>query len=105
VRLKKQMAEHGLALQLTEEAKDLLVEQGYDPTMGARPLRRAIQRLIEDPLADEVLKGTLAEGTTIVVDRDGEGMKLVTTGPEPEAVGATAGAGAPEPAATESDES
>jgi len=103
VRLKKQMAEHGLSLQLTEEAKDLLVEQGYDPTMGARPLRRAIQRLIEDPLADEVLKGTMPEGTTIVVDRDGETMKLeMVKGEEPEVVGATAaGTGAQEPPAQE----
>ena len=55
VRLQNQMKEHGLALRLTDEAKDLLVEQGYDPTMGARPLRRAIQRLIEDPLSDQLL--------------------------------------------------
>ena len=51
-----QMAERELQLELTEEAKDLLVEKGWDPSMGARPLRRAIQRYIEDPLADEVLK-------------------------------------------------
>jgi ATP-dependent Clp protease ATP-binding subunit ClpC len=96
VRLKKQMAEHGLSLQLTEEAKDLLVAEGYDPAMGARPLRRAIQRLIEDPLADQVLKGTLPEGTTIVVDRDDKAMKLVPTLPETppaEAVGAGASQG------------
>ncbi|MFN8124259.1 MAG: ATP-dependent Clp protease ATP-binding subunit [Thermoleophilia bacterium] len=105
VRLKKQMAEHGLSLQLTEEAKDLLVEQGYDPTMGARPLRRAIQRLIEDPLADEVLKGSMPEGTTIVVDRDGDTMKLeLTKGEEPEVVGATA-SGTGEPPAQEPAES
>ncbi len=52
-----------------EEAKELLVEKGYDPAMGARPLRRAIQRLIEDPLADFVLGRELSEGSTIVVDR------------------------------------
>ena len=59
VRLQNQMKEHGLALRLTDEAKELLVEQGYDPTMGARPLRRAIQRLIEDPLSDRLLSGRL----------------------------------------------
>ena len=91
MRLKEQMAEHGLALQLTEDAKDLLVAEGYDPAMGARPLRRAIQRLIEDPLADEVLKGNLPEGTVIVVDRDGEQMKLIPTLPEePTTVGVAA---------------
>jgi len=91
VRLKDQMADHGLALQLTEDAKDLLVSEGYDPAMGARPLRRAIQRLIEDPLADEVLKGSMPEGTVIVVDRDGEQMKLIPTLPEePTTVGVAA---------------
>jgi ATP-dependent Clp protease ATP-binding subunit ClpC len=95
VRLQTQMADHGLSLQLTDDAKDLLVEQGYDPAMGARPLRRAIQRLIEDPLADEVLGGRLPEGTSVLVDREGDEMKLTTTLPEvePEPVGAGAGAG------------
>ena len=54
-RLRVQMAEHEVTIELTEEAKELLVEKGYDPAMGARPLRRAIQRFIEDPLADFVL--------------------------------------------------
>ena len=54
-RLRVQMAEHEVTIELTDEAKDLLVEKGYDPAMGARPLRRAIQRFIEDPLADFVL--------------------------------------------------
>src|SRR5205823_14263998 len=48
-RVKEQMAIHEVAIELTDEAKELLVEKGYDPAMGARPLRRAIQRLIEDP--------------------------------------------------------
>src|SRR5439155_67088 len=50
-RVREQMATHEVAIELTDEAKELLVEKGYDPAMGARPLRRAIQRLIEDPLA------------------------------------------------------
>ena len=54
-RLEDQMGEHDAEIELTAEAKELLVEKGYDPTMGARPLRRAIQRFIEDPLADFVL--------------------------------------------------
>jgi ATP-dependent Clp protease ATP-binding subunit ClpC len=99
VRLQTQMKEHGLALRLTDEAKDLLVEQGYDPTMGARPLRRAIQRLIEDPLSDRLLAGGFPEGGSVVVDRDGEDMKLIVNEAEaqPEAVGATAGAPGEEP--------
>ena len=73
-RVRTQVAEHELQLELTEEAKDLLVEKGWDPAMGARPLRRAIQRYIEDPLADEVLRaGEITPGTTVLVDRDESG--------------------------------
>jgi ATP-dependent Clp protease ATP-binding subunit ClpC len=70
-RVRAQVAEHELQLELTEEAKDLLVDKGWDPAMGARPLRRAIQRYIEDPLADEVLRqGEIESGTTVLVERD-----------------------------------
>jgi ATP-dependent Clp protease ATP-binding subunit ClpC len=68
-RLRNQMVVHGATIELTDAAKELLVEEGHDPAMGARPLRRAIQRLIEDPLADFVLGRELNEGSTIVVDR------------------------------------
>jgi ATP-dependent Clp protease ATP-binding subunit ClpC len=68
-RLREQMVEHEAAIELTEPAKELLVDKGYDPAMGARPLRRAIQRFIEDPLADFVLGRTIKPGSTIVVDR------------------------------------
>jgi ATP-dependent Clp protease ATP-binding subunit ClpC len=71
-RLREQMALHEVTIELTEEAKELLVEQGYDPAMGARPLRRAIQRHIEDPLADFVLGRTLEPGSTILVGRKAE---------------------------------
>jgi ATP-dependent Clp protease ATP-binding subunit ClpC len=101
IRLQKQLADRGVALQLTDDAKDLLVEQGYDPTMGARPLRRAIQRLIEDRLADEVLGGNLAEGSTILVDRDGDEMRVSVREPEPEKVGAAAAPSGDEPLAEE----
>ncbi len=70
-RVRTQVAEHELQLELNEEAKDFLVEKGWDPAMGARPLRRAIQRFIEDPLADEVLKaGEIDSGSTVLVERD-----------------------------------
>jgi ATP-dependent Clp protease ATP-binding subunit ClpC len=72
VRLRDQMGEHEAAIELTQSAKELLVEKGYDPTMGARPLRRAIQRYIEDPLADFVLGRELEPGSTILVDRKNE---------------------------------
>ena len=71
-RLREQMALHEASIELTEDAKEMLVEKGYDPAMGARPLRRAIQRHIEDPLADFVLGAELTPGSTIMVDRKGE---------------------------------
>ncbi len=75
-RLREQMVAHEVAIELTDEAKELLVDKGYDPAMGARPLRRAIQRYIEDPLADFVLGRQLEPGSTILVGRtrneDGE---------------------------------
>ena len=98
IRLQKQLADRGVSLQLTDDAKDLLVEQGYDPTMGARPLRRAIQRLIEDRLADEVLGGNLPEGATILVDREADEMVFTVRESQPDVVGATAApAGGDEP--------
>jgi len=78
-RLREQMGTHDVAIELTDEAKDLLVEKGYDPAMGARPLRRAIQRFIEDPLADFVLGRELEPGSTILV-----GRKLHADDGEPE---------------------
>src|SRR5881296_3311683 len=71
-RLREQMGAHEVVIELTDDAKDLLVDKGYDPAMGARPLRRAIQRVIEDPLADFVLGRTLEPGSTILVARKGE---------------------------------
>lgn len=61
----KQLNEKGLGLEVTNEAKDILVQEGYDPMFGARPLRRAVQRLIENPLSEEILKGNLEPGKTI----------------------------------------
>jgi ATP-dependent Clp protease ATP-binding subunit ClpB len=72
-RLRTRLAERGLALELTEEAKEQLGEAGWDPSYGARPLKRAIQRLVENPLALRLLEGEFAEGDTVTVDaRDGE---------------------------------
>jgi len=73
LRIRESMAERELQLELSEPAKDMLVEKGWDPAMGARPLRRAIQRYIEDPLADFVLREKLAPGATVVVDSPPEG--------------------------------
>ena len=75
-RLEKQLQERGLRLELTESAKDLLMREGYDPVYGARPMRRAIQRLILDPLALKLLNAGFREGETIIVDADPGGQSL-----------------------------
>src|SRR5213078_776654 len=80
-RLREQMGTHEVTIELTDEAKDLLVEKGYDPAMGARPLRRAIQRYIEDPLADFVLGRSLEPGSTILVEREDEDTVDITVIP------------------------
>ena len=65
-----------LTLEVTDDAKELLVEQGYDPDNGARPLRRVIQNLIENELAEGLLAEKFHAGDTITVDRDGEELRL-----------------------------
>ena len=80
-RLREQMALHEATIDLTDEAKELLVDKGYDPTMGARPLRRAIQRYIEDPLADFVLGRELEPGSTILIARKNEDEVDITVLP------------------------
>jgi ATP-dependent Clp protease ATP-binding subunit ClpC len=97
-RIRQSLAERELQLELTEDAKDLLVDKGWDPSMGARPLRRAIQRYIEDPLADFVLKAELTPGATVMVERapDGEDPEVSLTVVEPKKVPAAVGGGAEE---------
>jgi ATP-dependent Clp protease ATP-binding subunit ClpB len=72
-RLRERLAERGLALELTDAAKEVVAEAGWDPTYGARPLKRALQRLVENPLALRLLEGEFAEGDTVRVDaKNGE---------------------------------
>jgi ATP-dependent Clp protease ATP-binding subunit ClpB len=72
-RLRERLAQRGLGLELTDEAKELVAEAGWDPTYGARPLKRALQRLIENPLALRLLEGDFGEGDTVRVEaRDGD---------------------------------
>jgi ATP-dependent Clp protease ATP-binding subunit ClpC len=66
----------GYHVELTEKAKDFLAEKGYDHQFGARPLNRAIQKYLEDPVAEEILKGEVAEGGTILADYEGTGDEL-----------------------------
>jgi ATP-dependent Clp protease ATP-binding subunit ClpB len=72
-RLKKQLGENGLDLEVSTKAVDEISDRGYDPTYGARPLKRVIQQEIQNPLATEILRGEFPEGSLIRVDfRDGE---------------------------------
>jgi ATP-dependent Clp protease ATP-binding subunit ClpB len=72
-RLRERLADRALSLELTDEAKEIVAEAGWDPTYGARPLKRALQRLVENPLAMRLLEGDFTEGDTVRVDaQDGE---------------------------------
>lgn len=75
-RLRDQLKAQHLDLVLTDEAKEHLVAKGFDPELGARPLRRAIQRLVEDPLSERMLLGEFKAGVTILVGFDSENSEL-----------------------------
>ncbi|MBF0623341.1 MAG: ATP-dependent chaperone ClpB [Magnetococcales bacterium] len=75
-RLRRLLADHRMALETTPEARDLLAREGYDPVYGARPLRRVIQRLVQDPLAEAMLAGTFKDGDRIQVTVDGTLLRL-----------------------------
>ena len=66
-RLRERLAERRIELEVTDAAKELLAEEGWDPAYGARPLKRAIQRLVENPLALRLLEGEFAEGDVVRV--------------------------------------
>ncbi|HEY3266014.1 MAG TPA: ATP-dependent Clp protease ATP-binding subunit [Armatimonadota bacterium] len=91
-RVTKQLASHGMTLSITEAVRDLIATEGYDPHYGARPIRRAVQRLIEDPLSEEVLLGRFGEGDTIVAELDDDNHVHFARGgeeaPQPVAVAA-----------------
>jgi len=70
--VEKLLVERQITLELTPAAQELLLSEGYDPAYGARPLRRTIQRLIQDPLAMQILQGTVLPGDHVRVDRDGQ---------------------------------
>jgi ATP-dependent Clp protease ATP-binding subunit ClpC len=74
------LTEQGITLEVTERFKDRLVEEGYNPSYGARPLRRAIMRLLEDSLAEEILTGRVKDGDTAVVDVGDDGQVKVIQG-------------------------
>jgi ATP-dependent Clp protease ATP-binding subunit ClpC len=82
-RVKDQLKAKDVDIVLTEPAKELLAEKGYDPSLGARPLRRTIQRMVEDPLSEKLLWKEFQAGQTIIVDaKDGDVSFEVGTAPE-----------------------
>jgi ATP-dependent Clp protease ATP-binding subunit ClpB len=86
-RFRKRLADRELMLEVTDAAKDYLGEIGYDPTFGARPLKRAIQKHLENPLAEEILAGRFVPGDTIRVDRalsGGLSIRRITASGAPE---------------------
>ncbi|HXT15833.1 MAG TPA: ATP-dependent chaperone ClpB [Gemmatimonadaceae bacterium] len=87
-RLTKMLAERKITIEVTDDAKRLLAEEGYDPAFGARPLKRSIQRLIQNPLALAVLEGKFGEGDAIVARPDGKGGLAFSNEPARETVGA-----------------
>ncbi|GAA0880044.1 ATP-dependent Clp protease ATP-binding subunit [Algoriphagus jejuensis] len=75
-KLFRRITDLGYKIELTDKAKDFLAEKGYDQQYGARPLNRAIQKYLEDAIAEEILKGDLSEGDVIIADYSGEGTEL-----------------------------
>jgi ATP-dependent Clp protease ATP-binding subunit ClpB len=80
-RLEERLREKKFGIELSEAARELLAREGYQPAFGARPLKRVIQRLIQDPLARRIIAGEIEEGTMITVDSDGEKMVFTAEGP------------------------
>jgi len=75
-RVRAELTEQQMKIDVTDSAKDLLMEKGYDPTYGARPMRRAIQNLIEDPLAEALLEGRFKTGDSVLIDRQGDDLVM-----------------------------
>ena len=78
--LHKRLQEQDIKMEVSAEAKEKLVEEGYDPAYGARPLRRTIERLVEDPLAEDLLQGRYTAGDTVKVDVTKDGITLLKDG-------------------------
>ncbi|MBX5489596.1 MAG: ATP-dependent Clp protease ATP-binding subunit [Chloroflexi bacterium] len=75
-RVRGELTEQQIKLEVTLAAKDLLLEKGFDPVYGARPMRRAIQNLVEDPLAEMLLQGKIKSGDTVKIDRVGDELTM-----------------------------
>jgi ATP-dependent Clp protease ATP-binding subunit ClpA len=76
-KLRRNLAERGITIELDDAARELIIKEGYDPVYGARPLKRAIQSMIQNPLAVSLLKGDIAGGQTVTVTADADELKFV----------------------------
>ena len=85
-RLRERLAEREMTIELTDAAKVLLAEEGWDPAYGARPLKRAIQQRIENPLATRILSGELGSGDAVLVDAAGHSFTFARRGDVAESV-------------------
>ncbi|NOZ51353.1 MAG: ATP-dependent chaperone ClpB [Chloroflexi bacterium] len=84
--LRRLLSDREITVELTDAAKDLIIAEGYDPAYGARPLKRMLQRLVQDPLALKILQGDVRDGDHVVVDRSGDELTFIVAepaGPEP----------------------
>jgi len=86
-RLRKTLEERGITIELDDSAKELIVQEGYDPVYGARPLKRAIQTLIQNPLAVKLLKSEVASGQTVKIAAENGEMKFAAMESEQKAAG------------------
>ena len=75
-KVRKRLAERDIHFELDSSARDLLLEKGFDPTYGARPMRRAVERYLEDPMAEEIIRGDLREGETISISTKDEKLEF-----------------------------
>jgi len=85
----KRLTDRKITLEFAQGAKDLLIEKGYDEKYGARPLRRAVEHFLEDPLAEALLRGDIKDGEPVVVDRDGDKLIFKQKTPPTAASGVT----------------
>jgi ATP-dependent Clp protease ATP-binding subunit ClpC len=76
--VEQRLAERDIKLNVTEEAKSWLAQKGYDPVFGARPLRRAVQRYVENPISTSILQGEFKEGATIAVSLKDDNLSFAT---------------------------
>ena len=72
--VKERLREQGIAIEIDDSAKEFLVEKGFDPVYGARPLRRVIQRFLEDPMAEEIIARRIKSGSIVRAFRKGEAL-------------------------------